>query len=202
MKRLHRPGLYCWSRFDEARNLDFNSVLWVRDGGNVAIDPLPLSPHERERLMKWGGVATIVITNSDHVRATSDLAEATGAKVYGPAAERESFPIRCDGWLETGDTPVPGLRVIALEGSKTPGELALVLDGTTLVCGDLVRGHQAGKLNLLPKDKLRDPARAAASVRRLLDLPDIDAVIVGDGWSVFRDARGALRELADALAEG
>ena len=32
-------------------------------------------------------------------------------------------------------------NVLALHGSKTPGELALVLEDTILVTGDLVRGH-------------------------------------------------------------
>src|SRR5690606_35386635 len=50
MKLLYRPDLYAWSRFDEARNIDFHSVLWVREGGNVVIDPLPLSAHEQARL--------------------------------------------------------------------------------------------------------------------------------------------------------
>ena len=45
MKRLHRPDLYGWSDFNEDRNIDFHSVLWVRGSGNVAIDPLPLRAH-------------------------------------------------------------------------------------------------------------------------------------------------------------
>lgn len=199
MKLLHESEFYGWSRFDEARNLDFNSVLWVRPEGNVAIDPLPLNAHERARLEALGGVAHIVITNSDHVRAAAELVAATGAKLYGPAAERDRFPIACDGWLAAGDAPVPGMRVLTLEGSKTPGELALVLGETTLVCGDLLRGHRAGRLNLLPRDKLSDPARAAECIRELLAIRDLRAVLVGDGWSVFRDARSALEELARSL---
>ena len=46
MKRLHRNDIYGWSVFDEGRNIDFHSVLWVRPGGNIAIDPLPLSEHD------------------------------------------------------------------------------------------------------------------------------------------------------------
>ena len=48
MKLLHRPDLFCWSVFDEARDIDFNSVLWVRDGGNIAIDPLPMSSNSTQ----------------------------------------------------------------------------------------------------------------------------------------------------------
>ena len=127
MKRLHRPELYGWSRFDEARDVDFHSVCWTRPDGNVLVDPLPLSEHDRAHLEKLGGAALIVITNSDHTRGAADIARATGARLAGPRAEKETFPLGCDAWLADGDEPVPGLRVIALDGSKTPGELALVI---------------------------------------------------------------------------
>lgn len=42
MKLLHRPDLFAWSRFDDSRNIGFCSVAWVRSGGNVLIDPLPI----------------------------------------------------------------------------------------------------------------------------------------------------------------
>ena len=199
MKRLHRPDLFCWSVFDESRDLDFHSLLWVRAGGNVAIDPLPLSPHDRKHLDEVGGVGLVLVTNADHMRNAEWLARTYDARLAGPRAERDDFPLRCDLWLDDGDTPVPGLRVLALDGSKTPGELAFVLDGTTLVTGDLVRAHEGGRLTTLPAAKLRDAAAAARSVRRLAALPGIDAVLVGDGWPIFRGGGDALRELAAGL---
>jgi glyoxylase-like metal-dependent hydrolase (beta-lactamase superfamily II) len=199
MKRMHRPDLFGWSVFDESRDLDFHSLLWVRPGGNVAIDPLPLSLHDRKHLDELGGVGLVVVTNSDHTRNAEWLARTYDARLAGPRAERDDFPLRCDLWLGDGDEPVPGLQTIALEGSKTPGELAFVLDGTTLVTGDLVRAHEGGRLTTLPAAKLRDAGAAARSVRRLVALPGIDAVLVGDGWPIFRGAGDALRELAASL---
>jgi glyoxylase-like metal-dependent hydrolase (beta-lactamase superfamily II) len=195
MKRLHRPDLFGWSRFDESRDIDFHSVLWVRPSGNVVIDPLPLSDHDAAHLESLGGVAQIVVTNSDHVRDARALAERMRARVLGPKAEHESFPIACDGSLGDGDEPVPGLRVFALDGSKTPGELALLIEDTTLLFGDLVRAHQAGSLTLLPDAKLSNRQQALRSVQRLADLPHVEAVLTGDGWPVFRDGKRALREL-------
>ncbi|MCL1468994.1 hypothetical protein [Argonema galeatum] len=124
MKSLHRPDLYTWSSFDTERNVDFNSVAWIRPEGNILIDPLPLSNHDRDRLNSLGGAAWIVITNSDHIRATKDIAQLTGAKIAAPAAEKETFPIPCQRWLSDGEELVPGLKVLELHGSKTPGELA------------------------------------------------------------------------------
>ena len=103
MKRLHRPDLFCWSAFDESRNLDFHSLLWTRAGGNVAIDPLPLSPHDRKHLDELGGVGLVVVTNSDHTRNAEWLARTYDARLAGPRAERDDFPLRCDLWLGDGD---------------------------------------------------------------------------------------------------
>ena len=195
MKQLHRNDLFGWSVFDESRNVDFHGVAWVRGDGNVLVDPVPMSAHDEAHLRELGGAATIVITNSDHVRDAKALVEKLGARVLGPHGEQDRLPIRCDGWLGDGDAVVPGLIAHAVSGSKTPGELALVLEGSTLVTGDLVRAHEGGRLCLLPDAKLADPGAARSSVRRLAALPGIDAVLVGDGWPVFRHGAEALREL-------
>jgi glyoxylase-like metal-dependent hydrolase (beta-lactamase superfamily II) len=195
MKRLHRPDLFGWSVFNEARNIDFHSAVWVRPEGNVVIDPLPLSDHDEAHLRELGGVAWIVITNSDHVRDSIRLAENTGAQLMGPSQEANNFPVDCTRWLTDGDEVVPGMSALELEGSKTPGELALLLEGATLITGDLIRAHEGGALCLLPEKKLSDKRKAIASLRRLTLLPELEALLPGDGWPVFRDAKFLLQEL-------
>ncbi|MFW6049528.1 MAG: MBL fold metallo-hydrolase [Myxococcota bacterium] len=195
MKRLHREGLYGWSVFDTDRNLDFHGTAWVREGGNVLVDPVPMGEHDLAHLKSLGGATWIVVTNSDHVRAADELARALFAKLAGPAAEQQTLGLACDRWLSDGDEVVEGMRVMELEGSKTPGELALVIAPDTLVCGDLVRGPVGGRLSLLPDEKLTDKAAALASVRRMAEIEGIEAVLVGDGWPVFRDGRARLLDL-------
>lgn len=199
MKKLHRNDLFAWSVFNEERDLDFHSYLWVREGGNVVIDPLPLSAHDHQHLQKLGGVDYIVITNSDHCRAAEALANQTGAVVYGPVAEQETFPIFCDHWIYDGQEIVTGLKAYELHGSKTPGELALLLEHTTLVTGDLIRCHQGGELCLLPDAKLANRQLAIQSVKRLASLPGIQAVLTGDGWPLFAHGSEALHHLARSL---
>lgn len=199
MKSLHRTDLFAWSAYQPQHRLDFNGFLWTRPGANVLVDPLPLGPGDAEHLAELGGVATIVLTNSAHVRGARELAAASGARLLGPRGEREGFPLRCDGWLGDGDEPLPGLVVRELHGSKTPGELALVLDGTTAIFGDLVRGHAADALVLLPDPKLRDIRQAVESVRRVRALhPAVAHVLVGDGWCAFRRGGELLDELLAA----
>lgn len=195
MKRTHRADLRCWSRFDPARNLDFNAWAWLRPGGTVLVDPLPLIDSDRAELEAAGPVSHVIVTNGDHTRAAGELAARYGATLLGPAGEAGTLGLACDRWVASGDVVVDGLVAIALEGSKTPGELALLLEETTLITGDLVRAHAGGALNLLPRDKLPDPERAMASVRRLLEHRRIDAVLVGDGWPVFSGGYAKLEEL-------
>jgi len=199
MKSLHRPDLYGWSTFNPARNIDFNGIAWIRPDGNILIDPVALSNHDWNHLESLGGVDWIILTNSEHIRSAKEIAMQTYAKIAGPAAEKEIFPIACDRWLFDGDEFVPGLKIIELQGSKTPGELALLLEETTLITGDLIRAHIAGTLTILAKEKLLDPEAAIASVRRLAQLSKVETVLVGDGWSVFRDGHLRLKELAATL---
>jgi glyoxylase-like metal-dependent hydrolase (beta-lactamase superfamily II) len=203
MKRLHRKDLYAWSVFNERLNIDFNAFAWIRtgaEGGNVLIDPLPLTAHDEAHLRTLGGAAWVVVTNSDHLRGAKEVAAAFGAKIAGPAAEKSAFPLACDRWLAEGDELVPGLFTFELEGSKTPGELALLLEGTTLISGDLIRAHRAGSLmTLLPEQKLKDAKLARASIARIVKRGGIEAVLVGDGWNVFRDGQKLLEELVASL---
>ncbi len=195
MKTLHKPNLYCWSQFDEQRNIDFHSYLWVRTQGNIVFDPLPLSAHDKQHLKDLGKLTHIIITNSDHVRDAESLALDTGALIYGPSAEKDNFPIACAHWLSEGKNVEEGLDVYCLEGSKTPGELAFVVEGDTLITGDLIRAHAGGALCMLPAAKLQDVEQAKSSVKRLAAITGIKAILPGDGWPVFREAEVVLTEL-------
>ena len=166
MKSLHRPDLFAWSHFDESRNVDFNGTLWVRSEGNIVIDPMPMCDHDQAHLADLGGAAWVVVTNSDHLRAAQDVAAWTDAQLAGPASERDSWPSVCDRWLGDGDELVSGLVAFALNGSKTPGELALLIEGHTLVTGDLIRAHRGGSLMILPDPKLTDRAAAIAALQQ------------------------------------
>ncbi|MEA5580414.1 MBL fold metallo-hydrolase [Nodularia harveyana UHCC-0300] len=199
MKSLHRPDLYGWSTFNPARNIDFNGIAWVRPEGNILVDPVALSNHDWNHLQSLGGVHWIVLTNSEHIRSAKEIADQTYAKIAGPVGEKDNFPIHCDRWLADGDQVVPGLEVLELQGSKTPGELALLLEETTLITGDLVRARKAGSLTILPEEKLLNREAAMASIKRLAALPQIEAVLVGDGWPVFRDGGDRLQELLATL---
>ena len=112
MKQLHRSDLFNWSEFNEERNIDFNGTLWLSPAGNVLIDPVTLTEHDINHLESLGGAAHVIITNSDHVRDAAKILLITGAKCWGPAAEKEDFPISCDGWLSEEEQPIKGIEVL------------------------------------------------------------------------------------------
>lgn len=200
MKQLHKDSLYCWTQFDETRNIDFHSYLWLREEGNIVFDPLPLSAHDTQHLKSLGGASLILISNSDHVRDAEALAQLTGAEIWGPESEQNNFPIRCARWLGESEKLFRDLDVYTLSGSKTEGELAFVLDGDTLVTGDLIRAHKGGSLCLLPDAKLKNKAAAIESVSRLASISTLQAVLPGDGWPVFKDAGKVLSELMQVIS--
>ena len=199
MKKLHRSDLYCSSVFDEERNIDFNGSLWVSPLGNVLIDPVRMEDYDKKHLESLGGASHIIITNSDHIRDSKSISLLTGAKCWGPLAEKEKFPFECDGWLMDGDQPIKGIDVFSLEGSKTEGELAILIEKNTLVTGDLIRSHEGGRLCMLPDEKLQNRRLAVESIKRMASIKGIQAVIPGDGWPVFNYGHEALLELSQQI---
>ena len=199
MKKLHKDNLFCWSEFNEERNIDFHSYLWVRESGNVVIDPLPISQHDLMHLRALGPLKYILITNSDHIRDAGALKELTGAEILGPSQEKNSFPLPCSQWISESFDGIEELEVIELSGSKTKGELAFLIEGKTLVTGDLIRAHEGGRLCLLPDGKLKDKAAAKKSVEKLLFLKGVEAVLPGDGWPIFTEGERALQDLLARL---
>ncbi|WP_144392561.1 MBL fold metallo-hydrolase [Pleionea sediminis] len=185
MKKCHNEQFYCWSEFNPERDIDFHSYVWVREQGNVVFDPLSISLHDLKHLQSLGGADYVVITNSDHIRDAKNIATILEAKLVGPKGEKDTFPIECDHWIGEGDNLIEGMQVFEMHGSKTPGELALLIENTTLITGDLIRSHQGGSLCMLPYAKLTDKQAAMDSVNRLKDIESIETVLVGDGWPVF-----------------
>ena len=195
MKRLLLPDFYSWSVFSEARQIDFNGHLWVREGGNVVIDPVAISEADLAQLKELGGAALIVVTNRDHERMTALLKKQTGAEVVAHEEDADSFSFPVDRAVVEGDEVVPGMEVIHLRYGKSPGEIALVWPelGAAFI-SDLIWGGPSGAFSFLPDAKLADPPRAALELRKLLAYPQITTILVGDDHSIFGNARERLLE--------
>ena len=189
MKQIVFEDMYCWSVFNDQRQIDFNGHLWVRREGNVLIDPVPMSENDLRQLDRLGGAALIVLTNADHEREAAFFRERTGADVVVHSEDADALSVPVDRMVEDGEEIVPGLECIHLRYGKSPGELALYWPERKLVlAGDLVVGAPLGRVSLLMDEKLADPPRAALELRKVLARP-FEALLVGDGHSIMHGAR-------------
>lgn len=194
------PGFAMWSVWQPDRNLYFNSFFVevpAALGGNLAIDPLPLTDADAREIEARGGIAWIAITNRDHERDARALAKRFGAKLAASAREAELLSGPVDRELADGES-LGAAVVVELDGLKTPGEFALFFaDRQTVVLGDAMWGSPAGALRLMPDEKLADPRVAALSLRRIAALRP-EHLLVGDGACVFGDATRVLWAALDA----
>jgi uncharacterized cupin superfamily protein len=195
MQALALPGFHSWSQWQSDRGMFFSSFLWVREGGNVAFDPLPLSDDDVRAIEALGGVATVLLTNRDHERGAAAMRERFGARVLSSRREAELFELRVDGTFDR--QALPGLLAIPLDGAKTPGEVAfLTEDFQVAIAGDAILGTPAGALSFLPDAKLGNPVELALSLRRLWS-PWLRTLLLGDGASIYSGAEEALATLIE-----
>lgn len=187
--------VFTWSRLSEPHGYDFNGYLVRTTAGNVGIDPVEPDAADLAELVRLG-VATIALTNRNHVRASTALRAATGARVAihpEDAAHARSQGAEIDAALHGGSRVGP-LVAVAVPG-KSPGEVALHWpERRILFVGDAVIGNPPGRCSLLRDNVMDDPERLRASVETLLAL-DFDVLLTGDGAPILSGAHDRLEEL-------
>jgi glyoxylase-like metal-dependent hydrolase (beta-lactamase superfamily II) len=188
-----------WSWFSEPHGYNFNSLLIRDPHGNICVDPVEPNDEVFNELVRMG-VSRILLTNRNHVRAANRIREGTGARVYihpDDTAYAKGQGAVLDGELHEGER-IGSLEVVGVSG-KSPGEVAFLWpDRKTLIVGDAVVGNPPGQLSLLRELVMDDPARLRRNIQQLLAL-DFDTILVGDGVSIFDDAKRRLRELVDSF---
>ncbi len=188
-----------WSWFSEPHGYNFNGLLIPGPDNNICIDPVEPNEAVLSELVRRG-VSRILLTNRNHVRAANKIRERTGARCYihpEDAAYAKAQGAVIDGELHEGEKIGP-LEVIGVSG-KSPGEVAFLWPARKiLIVGDAVVGNPPGQLSLLRERVMDDPARLRRSVQQLLAL-EFDTILVGDGVSVFANAKQRLQELVNSF---
>ncbi len=198
MKQL-LDGVWTWSVFDEARQIDFNGYFVDTGTARALIDPVPWTPEVEGALERLGPPTDVIVTNKDHRRAAARARARFGAAVVVHALDRPLLDLAADRVVVDGDVVAGALRVVHLPDQKSPGEMALLWPARrALFLGDALWGKPAGRLCMLPPAKYADVAAARAGLRRLADL-DVDAVLMGDGAPLLAGAGDVLRATVRAL---
>ncbi len=187
------PGMWQWSWFSEEKQLDFNGLFLHIGEHKVLVDPPPMTAEAGTLIRRQGGLDYIVVTNRDHAREAATYQAEFRCQLQVPAADAPQMELKPTKTFDDGELLPGGIWVIHLKDQKSPGESALyVQQGKgTLIVGDALIGKPAGSLNLLPSEKYADPARAKASLRRLLKY-NFDAMLVGDGTSILTGAKSVV----------
>jgi glyoxylase-like metal-dependent hydrolase (beta-lactamase superfamily II) len=133
------PDVWTWSQWSAPHGYPFNGYLVCDAGGNLCIDPVDPAPEDLTELTRRG-VARILLTNRNHLRAANRVRSRTGARTAIHAADA------------AGE--------VALYWPKR----------RILFVGDALIGNPPGQLGLLREQVMDDPAELRQSVRRLLDL--------------------------------
>ncbi len=157
----------------------------------VVIDPSGDAATILQALAALGGTCTtILVTHGhfDHIISLADLAEHTGAPVYGPAGERliiedpTAFtppgmtvrPAHADVWLDGGETvAAAGISfAVTLVPGHSPAHLAYFAEGH-LFAGDVLFAGSVGRTDLPGGDW----SVLQASIASLLDAYPPDTIV-------------------------
>lgn len=200
MQKTIVDGVSMWSRWQADRGLYFNSFLVEGAEGAFVVDPLEPEDAAVFAACRAAGVRAVVVTNRDHERASARFSGELSVPIVASAPDAPLLGVPVGRTVTTGDD-VFGWRVQVLDGFKTPGEMVLyrrALDAA--ISGDAFWGSPAGKLRLMPDEKLADPVRAALSARDLRVL-SLRHLLVGDGAPVFGNADAVLGDMLAARAD-
>ncbi len=188
-------GIFLWTWFSQPHGYNFNGHLLTHESGNLCIDPVEPSAEVLEAVSRQG-VATILLTNRNHVRASNLVRSGTGAQTVihaADAAYARGQGAVIDRELAIGDRVGP-LVVVDASG-KSPGEIALYWpERKLLIVGDSVIGNPPGQCGFLNEKVMDNPPRLRESVRGLLTL-DFETLLVGDGVPILQGGKSRLIEL-------
>ena len=187
--------IWTWPWFSARHGYNFNGFFMCHAAGNLCIDPVEPDPDTLAEIGRLG-VARVILTNRNHVRAANVVRARTGARTAihpDDAGYARGQGAEVDDELRHGE-PIGPFITIGVPG-KSPGEVALHWpERRILIVGDAVIGTPAGRCSLLSEKVIDNPVRLRASVAGLLDL-DFDTLLVGDGESILHGTKDRVAEL-------
>jgi glyoxylase-like metal-dependent hydrolase (beta-lactamase superfamily II) len=122
------PGIFTWGSTYADKPWDLNGYAIALHGCTVLIDPPAPEEGDWPSFDALERIATIVLTNRDHVRDTEVFQTRYGAHLVAGTDELTQLaPLAIDEPVREGDLVAEALRVIHLPG-KSPGEIGLYID--------------------------------------------------------------------------
>lgn len=192
--------LFFWQAYDPKVKAHLFSTAILTSSGILIVDPIPVGETALNELVRTAPVIGIVITSSNHTRASQEFSTRFSAPLF---AHRNSLPEEASFTaLTDGDKICGVLDVIELHGAA-PGEIALHFppnDGT-LVVGDALINFGPLGFSLLPKKYCSDEKAMRRSLRKLLPHKS-QRMLFAHGTPILSGATARLHRLLDVDLRG
>jgi glyoxylase-like metal-dependent hydrolase (beta-lactamase superfamily II) len=184
-----------WHDYDPGAKTELYSCSLTTSQGMYLIDPIPLKKEALDELVGSDSVAGIVVTNSNHYRASAQFAEQFSAPIF---ARCEAFPDKAAQQFRNvadGDEICRGLRVIGIEGAAA-GEMILhyASNSGTLIVGDALINLEPYGFTFLPRKYCSNEKEMRRSLQKLLDY-EAERILFAHGTPILSGASDRLRGL-------
>ena len=158
-----------WHGYDSAVKAELYSTCLGMSGGTYFIDPIPLVSEALDELIGSNCVAGIIITNSNHHRASAKFAADFSAPIFGHGEAFLHQPPLQFRSVADGDKIYDELTVIGIEGAGD-GEIALhyAPDGGTFIIGDALINFEPYGFTFLPARYCSNQKQMRRSLGKLL----------------------------------
>jgi len=193
------PRSALWRAFDASSKTELFSTAVNTPDATWLIDPIPLAPTALSELKDCRPrVQGIVVTNQNHWRASSSLAEQFSVPIFAHLEAKAdggpSFMSLSDG-QQLGDL----LEVMSIEGAA-PGEIALVAyaDPSVLIVGDALINFEPYGFTFLPRKYCTNYGKMLQSLKRLGEI-DVEQIFFAHGLPILYNGTRRLKTLLDEV---
>jgi glyoxylase-like metal-dependent hydrolase (beta-lactamase superfamily II) len=182
-----------WHDYDPGVKAELYSTSLSTSEGMYLIDPIPLEKEALDELIGSDRVAGIVVTNSNHCRASARFSERFSAPIF---ARCDAFPDEAAQQFRSvgdGDEICRGLRVIGIEGVAA-GEMILhyASNSGTLIVGDALINFEPYGFTFLPAKYCSNEKEMRRSLQKLLDYR-AERILFAHGTPILSGASDRLR---------
>jgi glyoxylase-like metal-dependent hydrolase (beta-lactamase superfamily II) len=184
-----------WHDYDPGVKAEMYSTSLTTSEGMYLIDPIPLKSEALGKLIGGCPVAGVIVTNSNHYRASHQFAEQFSVSIF---ARCEAFPDKAAQQFRSvadGDEICRGLRAISIEGAAA-GEMILhyASNSGTMIVGDALINFEPYGLTFLPGKYCSNEKEMRWSLQKLLDY-EAERILFAHGTPILSGASDCLRDL-------
>ncbi|HEY2102628.1 MAG TPA: hypothetical protein VGH08_05185, partial [Chthoniobacterales bacterium] len=185
------PHFALWHAYDRAAKVELFSTAVATADGLVVVDPVKLESSARNDFEALGPVASIVISNANHRRASDLFRNDYAAPIFAPVElADEDFTAS-----KLAEGEINGLQIVAIDGAA-PGEFAIYdqRDGGTLIVGDTLINFDPYGFDFLPPKYCTNHKVMIRSLKRFLDF-EFERLLFAHGLPITSRAKEKFESL-------